>query len=92
MDPAQALVSIDKAMRDTENLKKLTRTHSAGHCVEDCLFHLRRAREALDEGLQDPDLWVKDTHESMQALMTLLPYIILFTHPRYALGNTPSHP
>lgn len=81
----RAIESIDQAMEHTEVLKKLGYNT---YCIDDSLFHLRRAREALVDGLPNPDVWVKEEQDAMKALLAILPYVILFTHPRYALEST----
>jgi hypothetical protein len=73
-----AVGSIEYAMEEVESLKKLTRSVSAVHCVDDALFHLRRAREALDEGLKNPDAWAKENSDAIRAFMIMLPYLLLY--------------
>lgn len=73
-----ALGSIDYALTEVESLKKLSHKTSVIHCIDDALFHLRRAREALEEGLKDPDAWAKDNADAIKTFMLIAPYILLY--------------
>jgi hypothetical protein len=73
-----AIGSIDYAIEEVDSLKKLTRNVSSIHCVDDALFHLRKAREALDEGLKNPDVWAKENTDAIRTFMFMLPYLLLY--------------
>lgn len=72
-----AVSSIDYAMSEVENLLKLTNKTDVKHTIDDSLFHLRRARECLTEGLQNPSEWVQDTEETMRMIYAMLPFLFL---------------
>lgn len=73
-----AIGSIDYALEEVESLKRITHKTSVIHCIDDALFHLRRAREALDEGLKDPEAWSKDNADAIKTFMIIAPYILLY--------------
>lgn len=73
-----AIGSIDYAIDEVESLKKVIRNVSSIHCINDSLFHLRKAREALDEGLKNPDVWAKENTDAIRVFMIMLPYLLLY--------------
>jgi hypothetical protein len=50
-----ALGSIDYAIYEVEKI----RIKCNQYVINDCLYHLKRAKEALQEGLDNPFDWVK---------------------------------
>lgn len=68
--------SIDYAIEEVTRLKALFVKIEDIHCVEDSLFHLRRAREALVDGLVNAKEWSRDTEEAMKLFILMMPYIV----------------
>lgn len=94
-----AISSIDYAMSEVENLHKLTNKIEIKHTIDDSLFHLRRAKESLTEGLQNPREWMQDTEETMKLIYAMLPFLILMKdqnlskrQPRTQLSSNMSEP
>lgn len=86
--------SIDYAIEEVTRLKSLFIKIEDIHCVEDSLFHLRRAREALVDGLANAKEWSKETEEAMKIFLVMMPYIVAMmpskkiTHPHSSHENT----
>ena len=45
-------------------------------CIDDAIFHLKKANEAINEGLQDPAAWYASSQFSAKILAKSLPFII----------------
>lgn len=82
--------SVDYAIDEVTRLKSLYVKTEDIHCVEDALFHLRRAKEALVDGLANAKEWSKETEEAMKIFLFMMPYIVAMmpdkklTHPHSA--------
>jgi hypothetical protein len=68
--------SVDYAIDEVSRLKSLYTRVEDIHCVEDALFHLRRAREALVDGLANAKEWSKEAEEAMKLFILMMPYLI----------------
>lgn len=69
--------SLDYAIEEVSRLKVLTKSIEAQYCIEDCLFHLRRAKECLNDGLKNPSEWMKDSHEVAKLCLAMIPILLL---------------
>ena len=45
-------------------------------CIDDAIFHIKKAQEALDEGLLDPEAWYKSSLFTSKVLAKSLPFIL----------------
>ena len=45
-------------------------------CIDDAIFHIKKAKEALEEGLADPVAWYSSSHFSAKVLAKSLPFIL----------------
>jgi hypothetical protein len=62
--------SIDYAMDEVARVRHISPTR-----VDDALFHLRRAREALGDPTSDE--WMQDTQEVMKWVFAMIPFLLL---------------
>jgi hypothetical protein len=46
------------------------------YCIDDAIFHLKKASEALQEGLADPCAWYQKSESTAKVLAKSLPFII----------------
>lgn len=69
--------SIDYSIEEVTRLKSLTNKLEVQYCIDDCLFHLRKAKETLKEGLKDPKEWMKDSQEVAKLCLTMIPFLLL---------------
>ena len=70
--------SIEYAIEEVSRLKNLTRNNiESNYCIEDTLFHLRRAKETLQEGLKNPQEWMKDSQEVAKLCLAMIPLLLL---------------
>jgi hypothetical protein len=46
------------------------------YCIDDAIFHIKKATEALTEGLKDPQTWYTNSQNAIQVLAKSLPFII----------------
>ena len=46
------------------------------YCIDDAIFHIKKATEALTDGLNDPQTWYANSQNAMQVLAKSLPFII----------------
>lgn len=72
-----AISSVDYAISEVENLHQFSKKTEVKHTIDDALFHLRRAKECLTEGLKNPVEWVNDTEETMKMIYMMLPFLFL---------------
>lgn len=66
-----AIGSIDYAMEEVSRLRSMY-----GTCIDDTLYHLRRARESLTQGVGDTKQWSKEAEEAMKIFILMMPYLI----------------
>jgi hypothetical protein len=45
-------------------------------CLDDAIFHMKKAAEALTDGLKDPEAWYNTSQASSKLLAKCLPFII----------------
>ena len=45
-------------------------------CIDDAIFHIKKAKEALEEGLADPVAWYSSSQFSAKVLAKSLPFIL----------------
>ena len=69
--------SIDYSIEEVTRLKSLTNKLEVQYCIDDCLFHLRKAKETLKEGLKDPKEWMKDSQEVAKLCLAMIPFLLL---------------
>jgi hypothetical protein len=43
--------------------------------IDDAIYFIEKAREALEEGLRDPEKWYENEQLSSKTIVTLFPYI-----------------
>jgi hypothetical protein len=46
------------------------------YCIDDAVFHIKKATEALTEGLRDPEAWYNTSQASMKVLAKSIPFIL----------------
>lgn len=73
--------SVDYAIEEVGRLKGMFTRVEDIHCVEDALFHLRRAREALVDGLANAKEWSQEAEEAMKLFILMIPYLIQLKTP-----------
>lgn len=49
------------------------------HCIRDAIFHLEKAREALEASLEDPEGWKKESQRSNEIIAQMLPLMSLMS-------------
>lgn len=74
--------SIEYAIEEVSTLKNMYTKIEDIHCIDDCLFHLRRAREALVDGLKNSKEWAQETEEAMKTLIMLTPFLVMMNNTR----------
>jgi hypothetical protein len=47
------------------------------HVLSDAILNIKKAQEALDEGLKDPERWYKDNETNCKIFLKLFPFIYL---------------
>jgi K+-transporting ATPase A subunit len=62
------LVPILEAMKNGEKHRD--------YCVDDAIFHIKKASEALTEGLKDPESWYNTSQAAMKVVAKSIPFII----------------
>ena len=45
-------------------------------CIDDAIFHIKKAHEALEEGLSDPKAWYESSKFTAKVLSKSLPFIV----------------
>jgi len=45
-------------------------------CIDDAIFHIHKAHEALEEGLSDPAAWYASSRFAANVLAKCLPFIV----------------
>jgi len=45
-------------------------------CIDDAIFHIKKAQEALEEGLADPKDWYETSKITTKVLAKCLPFIL----------------
>jgi hypothetical protein len=45
-------------------------------CIDDAIFHIKKAQEALEEGLADPEAWYTSSKFTAKVLAKSLPFIL----------------
>ena len=49
------------------------------HCVRDAIFHLDKAKEALEASLEDPEGWKKESKRTNELIVQMLPLMTLLS-------------
>jgi len=83
---------MDTLLKDLESHKTGEKFHD--FVIDDAMFYIKKAQEALDEGLKDPKLWYRNEQINSQTFFTLFPHIY-FTQQQLACTNSepdPTHP
>lgn len=62
------LIPLFEAMKNGDN--------HHDYCIDDAIFHIKKATEALTEGLSDPVLWHKRSEATTKVLIKSLPFIL----------------
>ena len=63
--------------------------------LDDAIVNIKRAKEALEEGLEDPEKWWNESLIQAKTFATLFPFIYLVqqrishNHPQTAGGSSP---
>lgn len=78
--------SIEYSIEEVTRLKSITNKLEVQYCIDDCLFHLRKAKETLKEGLKDPKEWMKDSQEVAKLCLAMIPFLLLMKDQNL-LGN-----
>ena len=66
--------------------------------LDDAINSIKRAKEALEEGMKDPETWWTDSLLTTKTFMTLCPFIYMVqqrlshTDLQKAEGNSPTEP
>ena len=66
--------------------------------LDDAISSIKRAKEALEEGLVDPEKWWSDSLIQAKTMATLFPFMYLLQQqlsrnsPQVAEGNSPTTP
>ena len=60
------------------NALELKKTGEKFHdfCIDDAIFHIKKAQEALEDGLLDPEAWYKSSVFTAKVLAKSLPFIL----------------
>jgi len=45
-------------------------------CIDDAIFHIKKAHEALEDGLADPKAWYETSKITTKVLAKCLPFIV----------------
>jgi hypothetical protein len=45
-------------------------------CIDDAIFHIKKATEALTDGLKDPEAWYNASQSSMRTFVKIIPLIL----------------
>ena len=72
-----AIGSIDYALTEVERLHKNATSIEVKNTIDDSLFHLRRAKEALVDGLKNPKEWVQESEETIKTFYAMIPFLLL---------------
>ena len=62
------LVPIFEAMKTGEKHRDF--------CIDDAIFHIKKASEILTDGLKDPEAWYKTSQVSMKVIAKSIPLIL----------------
>jgi len=46
------------------------------YCIDDAIFHIKKASEALTDGLRDPEAWYNTSQVAMKVIAKSIPLII----------------
>ena len=46
------------------------------YCIDDAVFHIKKATEALTDGLKDPEAWYNTSQVAMKVLAKSIPFIL----------------
>ena len=46
------------------------------YCVDDAVYHIKKASEALTDGLKDPEAWYNTSQAATKILAKSLPFIL----------------
>lgn len=65
--------SIDYAIEEVSRLKVCNKQYF----IDDSLFHLRKAKECLTEGLKNSQEWMQDTQEVAKMVLAMIPLLLL---------------
>jgi hypothetical protein len=47
-------------------------------CVDDAIFHIKKATEALTDGFKDPEAWYKTSKSTSKMLAKVFPFILAY--------------
>ena len=64
----EGLVPIFEAMKNGDKHRD--------YCIDDAIFHIKRATEALTDGLKDPETWYKNSQTAMKIIAKSIPFIL----------------
>ena len=64
---------MENLIKDLENRK--TGEKYKDFVIDDAIFHLKKALQCLDEGLNDPEQWYKDEMATAKIFTQLFPVI-----------------
>ena len=56
--------------------KMKTGSKCRDYCINDAIFHIEKASEALNEGLKDPEKWYEMSQAGARLLVKSLPFIL----------------
>tara|TARA_Y100000389_G_C17092872_1_gene332126 strand:- start:140 stop:382 length:243 start_codon:yes stop_codon:yes gene_type:complete len=70
----------DTLLNDLNNKKKGDTYHDS--VIDDAIFHIKKAMECIDEGLEDPEKWHNDNMIIAKTFTQLFPtiYLLQQTH------------
>jgi hypothetical protein len=46
-------------------------------CIDDAIFHIKKATEALTDGIKDPEAWYNTSQTSAKVLAEIFPLLLL---------------
>jgi hypothetical protein len=47
------------------------------YCVDDAIFHIKKATEALTDGIKDPEAWYTTSQSSSKVFANVFPLLLL---------------
>jgi len=66
------------------------------HVISDAILNIKKAQEALDEGLKDPEKWYRDNETNCKIFLRLFPFIYILQQfhnpPKLLEGNLSEEP
>jgi hypothetical protein len=76
---------MDDIIKDIESRKNGDKIHD--FVLDDAIYFIKKAKEALEEGLQDPQKWYNNEQINSKTFYSLLPHIYL-TQQKFAYGTS----